>query len=265
MIKDNIIPVVFQKDGEIFANSRYVAEYFGKSHKNVLRDINEVSSNLSRSPLTDTNEINPNLDTSLFARMFHTSSYLDQYEREQPSFDMTKDGFMLLVMGYTGKKAFAFKLKYIEQFNAMEDALRNGGPDLMQVLKDPAKVRALLVDYSDNIIALEEELKELEPEVEGFRRIAAVSDGSSCITDTAKDLQMRPKDLFVWLQSHKWIYRRAGCAHWVGYQDKIQTGRLEHKVTEVTSSDGSSKITEQVRVTRKGLTSLAKTINNQFV
>jgi hypothetical protein len=58
-------------------------------------------------------------------------------------------------------------------------------------------------------------------------------------------------------QGH-WIYKRAGNSHWLGYQEKVQSGYLEHKVTEVTRGDGSTKITEQVRVTPKGLTKLAK-------
>lgn len=67
---------------------------------------------------------------------------------------------------------------------------------------------------------------------------------------------MRPKDLFAWLQAKRWIYRRPG-GSWLGYQDKVQTGYLEHKLTTVQRADGSEKVTEQVRVTAKGLTKLA--------
>ena len=63
--------------------------------------------------------------------------------------------------------------------------------------------------------------------------------------------------LFSWLSGNKWIYRRVGGSGWVAYQDKIQQGLLEHKVTTVHKDDGTEKITEQVRVTAKGLAKLA--------
>ena len=96
-------------------------------------------------------------------------------------------------------------------------------------------------------------------DVNAYERIAK-ADGSLCLTDAAKALQMRPKDLITHLSSEKmkWIYKRAGNANWLGYSDKVQAGYLEHKVTEVTRSDGSTKITEQVRITPKGLAKLAK-------
>ncbi len=129
--------------------------------------------------------------------------------------------------------------------------------DPMAALEDPAVVRRLLLTYSERVLELEEDVKEMQPKVAAFDRIA-VADGSMCISDTAKHLGVRPKDLFARLQAAKWIYRRAGNAHWVGYQDKIQQGLLEHKVTEVTRQDGSSRITEQCRITPKGLTKLAE-------
>lgn len=101
----------------------------------------------------------------------------------------------------------------------------------------------------------------MQPTVEAFDRIAT-ADGSLCLTDTAKALQMRPKDLISWLNQKQWIYKRTGVTHYLGYQEKVQSGYLEHKVTEITRGDGSNKITEQVRVTPKGLTKLSKLLGN---
>lgn len=78
------------------------------------------------------------------------------------------------------------------------------------------------------------------------------------LTNAAKDLQVRPKDLFQKLQADKWIYRRQGSGTFTAYQDKIQQGLLEHKVTVVTRSDGSEKTTEQVRITSKGIAKLSE-------
>jgi len=115
-----------------------------------------------------------------------------------------------------------------------------------------------------NEAALQETQRKLavaEPKVKAFDTIAT-SDGSMCVTNAAKTLQVRPKALFQWLQEHQWIYRRAGGKGWVGYQNRIQSGHLQHKVTTVETSDGTSKTCEQVLVTPKGLTRLAELLTS---
>lgn len=95
------------------------------------------------------------------------------------------------------------------------------------------------------------------PKVKAYDRIAYAA-GSMAVTDAAKHLQLRPKELFLWLGRNKWTYRRAGCKNWLAYQAIIQKGFLEHKVTTVQLEDGSEKLAEQVRVTAKGLAELSK-------
>lgn len=100
------------KHGTVYANSRDVAEFFGKEHKNVLRDIDAVLENLHGSDLSDgwfreTDVLHPTV-----------------YGRLIRAFDMTRDGFTILIMGYTGPKAMEFKVRYIQQFNAMEETLK---------------------------------------------------------------------------------------------------------------------------------------------
>ncbi len=107
------------------------------------------------------------------------------------------------------------------------------------------------------MLKLEDQLTLAKPKARALDRIAT-ADGSSCITDAAKDLQMRPKDLFALLSSNKWLYRRTGGNHWIAYQDKIQQGVVEHKVTTISRSNGSEKVVEQVRITSKGLAVLAE-------
>ncbi|MDC5188168.1 phage antirepressor KilAC domain-containing protein [Acinetobacter baumannii] len=136
--------------------------------------------------------------------------------------------------------------------------------DPMQLLADPNLLRNALLTYSEKVIELGQKVEVMQPTVEAFDRIAT-ADGSLCLTDTAKALQMRPKDFISLLNRKQWIYKRAGATHYVGYQDKVQSGYLEHKVMEVTRGDGSTKITEQVRVTPKGLTKLSKLLGNNHV
>jgi phage regulator Rha-like protein len=134
--------------------------------------------------------------------------------------------------------------------------LEQGHASPMAALSDPAMLRHLLLENVDKVINLEAELAQIAPVVAAHEQLIR-SDGTLCITDAAKILGQRPKDLFSWLQTNRWIYRRAGNSHWIGYQDKVQSGLLDHRVSEVTSSDGTTRISEQVRITAKGMSRLA--------
>lgn len=111
-------------------------------------------------------------------------------------------------------------------------------------------------------IALEGKVVEMTPKVAALDRIAT-ADGSLCLMDAAKQLQMRPKDLITFMSAHQWIYKRAGGSAWIGYQDRIQSGLLEHKSNIVIDGAGCERIRDQVRVTAKGLARLAETIEKE--
>lgn len=161
------------------------------------------------------------------------------------SIDMAKE-LSMVERNEQGKKARQY---FIECEKHAKDPSR--------ALTDPAMLRHLLLENVEKVLALEAEVKELTPLAASYEHLTR-SDGTVCITDAAKALNIRPKDLFSWMQANKWIYRRAGNAHWVGYQQRIQGGFLDHRVEEVTRADGSVKITEQVRVTAKGLARLGE-------
>jgi Rha family phage regulatory protein len=109
--RETSLPVVFEDHGKVFANSRDVATYFKKDHKHVLRDIRKL---ISR---------RPDLNRSKFGLVEHP----DEKGEMRPTYDMDRDGFTLLAMGFTGDEALEFKLRYIEAFNQMEVALKGGG------------------------------------------------------------------------------------------------------------------------------------------
>ncbi len=97
----------FGKDERVAVTSLDVAETFGKPHDKVMRDIKELGCS---------EEFN--------AANFGGITYSDSRNRTQTACVMTRDGFTLLVMGYTGETAMRFKEAYIKQFNAMEAALQ---------------------------------------------------------------------------------------------------------------------------------------------
>lgn len=104
---------------QVVTDSRSVAEHFEKEHKNVLRAIDDLVA-----------------QNSATKNMFYETSreYRGQSFRY---FLMNRDGFSLLVMGFTGAKALEWKLKYINAFNAMEKTLKD--QRVKQVEQDKAK------------------------------------------------------------------------------------------------------------------------------
>lgn len=105
--------LVWDKDGQAVTSSRNVAAVFEKRHDHVLRDIENVIAQLPK-------EHSPNLGDGLFISFVHKN---ESNGRAYPEYLITRDGLTLLVMGYTGPKAMAFKLAYIRRFNEMERAL----------------------------------------------------------------------------------------------------------------------------------------------
>jgi phage antirepressor YoqD-like protein len=131
--------------------------------------------------------------------------------------------------------------------------------DPIELLNDPAAMRRLLLSYCEKVLDLEETAKRLAPKAIALDRIAEAH-GSFCLTDTAKSLQLRPKDLLQWLLEHRWIYRRPGGSGYLAYQQKIQAGLVTMKILSVERSDGTARIVEQVRVTAKGLARLGELV-----
>lgn len=103
---------LFNQNGRILASSLDVAEKFGKSHNHVIRDIEDI---ISKSDC-------PNLDSEMFVE----STYQNSRGKTYKCYLMNRDGFSLLAMGFTGKEALQWKLKYIDAFNQMEEKLKDG-------------------------------------------------------------------------------------------------------------------------------------------
>lgn len=175
---------------------------------------------------------------------------------------ITESGYLMLVKSFTDDLAWQVQRQLVSSYFKVKELIQTIDP--MKALSDPNALRGLLLGYSEKVIELEQKVEVMQPTVEAFERIAK-ADGSFCLRDTANNLQMRQSDLIKWLQRNGWIYKRPGNAAWHGYSDKLQAGYLEHKTEVITRPDGSEKITEQVRVTPKGLTKLSKLLGNNNV
>lgn len=121
---------VHNNNGTLVTTSRNVAAVFEKEHKNVLRDIAAIIEN------------NPDKD---FGRLnFELSSYRNEQNKEQPEYLLTRDGTMLLIMGYTGEKAMALKTAYIKRFNEMEAMLKDIGSSVLTLERSLTIARMVL-------------------------------------------------------------------------------------------------------------------------
>ncbi|MGU5597497.1 phage antirepressor KilAC domain-containing protein [Aeromonas caviae] len=126
--------------------------------------------------------------------------------------------------------------------------------EILQLAMESEQER-LRLEAANHELALQ--MEAAKPKVEALDLIAT-ADGSLNLTEAAKALQQQPRKFNQYLSSLRWIYKRAGGKRWLGYQDKVQQGLLEHKVETITLADGSERLCEQVRITPKGLTKLAQ-------
>ena len=103
----NVLGIEFvSKDDQPMVSSVQVAENFGKQHTDVLRAIKNLD-----------------VPEDFNRRNFAPVEYEDKKGEKRPAYLMTRDGFTLLVMGFTGPKAMEWKLRYIQAFNAMEQTI----------------------------------------------------------------------------------------------------------------------------------------------
>ena len=102
------------RDGRVVVSSRDVARIFEKEHYNVVRDVKALDCSESFNALN-----------------FEGVEYRDAKGERRPEYLMTRDGFVFLAMGYTGKRAARFKEAYINRFNEMEKQLNEEMRELL--------------------------------------------------------------------------------------------------------------------------------------
>ncbi|MGV2979856.1 Rha family transcriptional regulator [Camelimonas sp. ID_303_24] len=167
----HLVPIVTIKSDRVVTNSHDVAAYFEKRHADVVRSIRSLD--CSR-------EFNE--------RNFASVVYTDAKGEERPMYDMTRDGFVFLAMGFTGAKAAGFKEDYINEFNRMEEELRKRSQQ--SIPTDYASALRLAADEHEKRLKLEAKVAEDAPKVENWE---AFQNTASTITSSAlaKNLGLR--------------------------------------------------------------------------
>lgn len=154
----------------------------------------------------------------------------------------------LVVSGYVAK----YRLAIIDRWQELEE--QQVKPLIPQTLPEALRLAADLAEENSKLL----------PKADALDRLSN-TEGSHCMRDSAKALSIRPIDLTKWLHANRWIYKKALGKNWIAYQDRIQSGYLEHKITPYGKDDsGNEKVSAQVRVTAKGLTKLSLELNKEL-
>lgn len=233
---------VINNEGQLTVTSLEVTENFEKEHKNVIQSIENLIA-----------------ENSAVKNMFIENTYKTDRGRTYPMYEMTRDGFTLLAMGFTGPKALQWKLKYIEAFNKME-----------QKLKEQVKVPKTYKEALLAIVEAEEEKEQLQlankekdnviqlnkPKVI-FADAVSASNTSILVGELAKLLKQNgigtgQKRLFEWLRNNGFLIRRRGSDYNMPTQRAMEQELFEIKETSITHSDGHISVNKTPKVTGKG-------------
>lgn len=208
------LDLMMPERGPLTMSSREIAELCEKQHQHVRRDIVKMLADLGE-------------DASSFGRI-----YLDQNNRRQEEFCLPKDLTLTLVAGYN----VILRKRIIDRWLELEGQARSAPA----MLTGPQLMAAALIEADATMKAQARQIEAMREDVAAHERLTKAG-GSLNITEAAKNLGIRPKDLFEWLQHNGWIYKRPNGGTWLGYQTKCNQGLLEHKTTTVLRADGSKR------------------------
>lgn len=233
--------ILSTQNGEPVVSSRQIAESFGKNHRDVLRAVDNLKE-----------------DVRNFAQMFFEGTDQDSYGREQRAYLMNRDGFTLLAMGFTGKAALEWKLKYIAAFNEMEKKLT----------EQPQLTRSQLLATA--LIAAHEELEEKDKRIklltadtermkpkEIFSDAVSTSQNSILVGELAKllkqnGIEIGEKRLYAWMRENGYLIKRKGADWNKPTQRSMEMKLFTIKETVICHSDGHTSVNTTTKVTGIG-------------
>lgn len=226
--------ILSTQNGEPVASSRDVAKRFGKEHKHVLAAIRQL--------LVAENSA---------TKFFHETEF--EYRGQKfPEYLMNRDGFSLLAMGFTGKAALEWKLKYIQAFNEMEKQLAQRP----QLSRAELMAQALIAAH-DELEHKDAQIAELTPKGI-FADAVSASKKSILVGELAKLLcqngvQIWQNRLFSWMREHGYLIRDPKRSDYnMPTQRAVEMCLFEIKETTVVHSDGHTSINKTPKVTGKG-------------
>lgn len=223
--------LVVMKNQQAVTSSLQVAETFGKRPDHVLRDIENLIKK----------------DVSKIGEMFQESETTDSYGRPRKVYLMNRDGFTLLVVGFTGKKALNFKVKYIEAFNSMENQIKNYGG--FQIPNNMSEALQLAANQA-------KKMEEMRPKAL-FAEAVQTSKTDILVGQLAKILKQNGIDiganrLFKWLRENGYLIKQQGMNFNTPTQKAMDFKLFRIKENTIVHSDGHTTINKTPKVTGIG-------------
>ncbi|WP_455475332.1 phage antirepressor KilAC domain-containing protein [Bartonella sp. B17] len=218
-------------------SSREIAELCNKRHDHVMRDIKKMLEELN---------------APKFGAVDFSGTYTDVKGENRPCYHLPKRECLILVSGYST----TLRAKIVDRWQELEKKVSAPQIDY----SDPRTILGVITHMQEELQNKEALIEQQTPKVIAYDHLTR-AEGTMCITDTAKMLEIRPKDLFGYMQQKRWIYKRVGTSEFVPYQDKIQQGLMDCATNVFKRDDGSEKVSVQARVTAKGLAYLREQIH----
>lgn len=239
--------LVIMHGQQAVTTSLKVAEVFEKNHRDVTRSIDGLKK-----------------DVRNFAQMFLEGNEPDSYGRNRRIYYMNRDGFTLLAMGFTGKKAMQFKLQYIEAFNAMEHRLTTEQDSYM--IADPIERAKRWIEEQKALKETQKQLEIAKPKVLFADSVSSSEttiligvlakiikqNGVEYLTVEGKPKPMGQNNFFKWLRENGYLISRKGDSWNTPTQKAMDMGLFEVKESTTPNPDGSVRITKTTKVTGKG-------------
>lgn len=174
--------LVIMKDRQAVTDSLTVAKSFEKNHRDVLRSARNLSA-----------------QNCAVKKMFFESTYINQQSHKQPMIYMNRDGFTLLAMNFTGKKALDFKLKYIQAFNEMEKRIRQPKSERLEIMRKNSATKRAGVLYkiamaTDSNISRQKLLHKAAEALTGEKLVPVMQDKYYSVEEVGQQLSL-PTDL----------------------------------------------------------------------
>lgn len=232
--------VIKSSKGNAVTTSRLIAQKFGKRHSDVMRAIKnlEISEDFRQR----------NFALVSFSNLQNPSPIIG----EEKYYVISKDGFSLLVMGFTGKEAIKFKIAFIEAFNRMEEALRSqiAIPKTFSEALELAAKQAREIEEKERIISKQAPKVLFAESVEASEQSVLVSELAKILKQNG--IEIGQNRLFEWLRKHGYLCSK-GSYYNQPTQRAMELKLFEIKMTVVNQPDGKVITSITPKVTGKGL------------
>lgn len=231
--------LVFKENNQVVTSSRNVARDFNKQHKHVLESIDAMKGVAEN-----------------WADLFYKTTYVHEQNKQQyREYLINRDGFTLLVMGFTGRKAMQFKMKYVKAFNEMEQQLKKMNQPSYMIGDPIERAQRWIVEQTEkkelqteNAI-YKQRIAEYEPKVTYVDEILKSTDVMT-VSQIAEDYGMTAQEMNKLLKKHGIQYKLGG--QWLLYSKYKGNGYTKSETTPYKHTDGRQGFNLLTKWTQKG-------------